>query len=994
MPSSGFIFYANVNGIRSRSPDLCEAAGLYNVIVLQETRLSSRPDSFALLSNLFPSHRVASFLPHDHQGVGSCILVHQSIPYTERLVFTHQRHRLLSIEVRPEGKAPVTISSLYAPAFTAVGGSYLRNDLLEAGLFHRRAILVGDLNAKSQALGCQATNSSGKNLLSFLNRSNVLVLNDPREATYQSPVSGLMDCLDWCLATPAVASSFLCSIGEDFGSDHLPLLLRYNTPQARQVRGCLETGWHTSGDSWQPSFARHLHKGLLSLGPLSVPTSPQEVETLATSVEMAITEAADSCLRRSRPSTHLQPSSPWRSTLARAKRNAVKQLARNPGDRALQVQILRATRAIRRLKRDEIHARYRRVEAIMKRGPAHPQFWYTVRKHFERPTHQAPTDLSRDSSGTRLTTPATSPLDKAGLFAQHLSSTADARTTSSSFDAAFFACVEQDVGSDRLFQPISDTSAAGGPTEQGAEQDEPTRAVSSIAVQRAIRQLRSGRAPGPDKIGTDLVKAAPFTLAWALSLLFSGSLSVGYLPSRWKAAWIRMIPKPGKPGSSPSDFRPIALTSTLGKLLERIVARRLEAFCDARGLLPAEQSGFRTGRDASEQTLLLCQRAVQASNGGLATAVAALDITGAYDSVWHRGLLYACREVLTEPTCRWIAAFLAERSAAVLVDGYLSQEIRVALGVPQGSPLSPLLYNFFTRTLPLPREPRMGATAYADDLALWASEKTPREAWSRLQPYLEELLAWSRRWRLHFSEEKTQAAILTRRCRPWRPEDQDTPSMGSTRLQWARHVDLLGIRMDGRFSLVSHAHRIQARLRPRVEALRRLLSCHHRAPTWVGVSLTRAYVRSALLFSAPLLLMACDTTWRILEPLERRCLRTACHLPPDAKADEVFAKAGIPPLREAAKEAAGRFLVRHCRRHNKRLFSAFCPEVKQRRDYIRVEEPLFRALACVDPSQRQTIDQYIRDVSTKPLFLRSNTTRASARRALWLPDPGAIWAPQ
>ncbi len=117
-------------------------------------------------------------------------------------------------------------------------------------------------------------------------------------------------------------------------------------------------------------------------------------------------------------------------------------------------------------------------------------------------------------------------------------------------------------------------------------------------------------------------------------------------------------------------------------------------------------------------------------------------------------------------------------------------------------------------------------------------------------------------------------------------------------------------------------------------------------------------MRSALLFSAPLLPMALDTAWRILEPLECRCLRTACHgcLAPDAKVDEVFAKARMPPFREAAKEAAGRFLVRHCRRDNKRLFLRCAPRWGSKSpNCTSVEEPSSESwLVWIRPNVRRS----------------------------------------
>jgi hypothetical protein len=447
-----------------------------------------------------------------------------------------------------------------------------------------------------------------------------------------------------------------------------------------------------------------------------------------------------------------------------------------------------------------------------------------------------------------------------------------------------------------------------------------------------------------------------------------------------------MLPKPGKTWTSPEHFRPIALTSCVGKILERLFARRLYEVCERLQLLPEEQSGFRPGRDAQEQVLLIVQRATQAANGGLATAVAALDAAQAYDSVWHAGLLFSCREVLSQATCRWLAGFLHQRRAAVLEDGgFLSAEFQTLGGVPQGSPLSPLLYILYTREMPLPRGPLLGATAYADDICCWASARTPAAAWSLLQPHLHALNEWGKRWRLRFSPTKTQAAFLARRWTSWPTGALDAPSFGGANLQWAAHVDLLGVRLDRRLTFHPHAQELRRRLSLRTLQLQRLFSSARRGPQWVRILLWKVFIRSALTYSAPVILTACDTVWLLLERLERRALRTACYAPWRTRAQELYRRAGTLPLREEAKRLAGDLLSRHSSRGNLRLLRAFTSEVEQSQHVVRFEEPLDRVLACVPPTERDHIARRTRTAAAP------RTTRHRGRRSRAERNPPLFW---
>ncbi len=95
-----------------------------------------------------------------------------------------------------------------------------------------------------------------------------------------------------------------------------------------------------------------------------------------------------------------------------------------------------------------------------------------------------------------------------------------------------------------------------------------------------------------------------------------------------------------QPASDPNNYRPISLLSCLGKLIERIVAQRLAKFLEANRLLVPQQSGFRRNRRTTDNLVFLSQKILEAFNDGKKVLAMSFDIAGAFDAVWHDGLIF------------------------------------------------------------------------------------------------------------------------------------------------------------------------------------------------------------------------------------------------------------------------------------------------------------------------------------------------------------------
>ena len=182
----------------------------------------------------------------------------------------------------------------------------------------------------------------------------------------------------------------------------------------------------------------------------------------------------------------------------------------------------------------------------------------------------------------------------------------------------------------------------------------------------------------------------------------------------------QMILKPNKKKSVPGSFRLISLLCNFGKVLESIVATRLYSWAESTNLLPPEQSGFRKKRLVNNRHFQLTQIVAQqfARRRTQHVGVIFLDVEKAFDRVWHNGLCYNLLNLNLPPLlARWISNFLKDRVVQTFIKGTTSTDVIINHGVPQGSPLSPLLYLIYTHDLP--PTSKVFCSIFADDLKLF-----------------------------------------------------------------------------------------------------------------------------------------------------------------------------------------------------------------------------------------------------------------------------------
>ena len=196
----------------------------------------------------------------------------------------------------------------------------------------------------------------------------------------------------------------------------------------------------------------------------------------------------------------------------------------------------------------------------------------------------------------------------------------------------------------------------------------------------------------------------------------------------------------------------------------------------------------------------------------------------------------------------WVPAFLSDRQACVRLNGQLGGYRCVREGTPQVEVLSPLLFLIFINDIAREFPPGVEVTLFADDLAIFATEKTIAEAEIRVQAALDELREWAELWKMDVSVEKTVATIFT--LDPHEARREVRLFIGDSRLRHELTPTFLGVRFDCTLPFSHHIKDIEARMGRRANALRAVSGKAWGANTSDLRALYLAYIRACADYAA------------------------------------------------------------------------------------------------------------------------------------------------
>lgn len=823
----------NANGLKSNRNELQEFCVRHrpDLVLVNETRtVPGESDPKLLGFRLYRTDRPGI----NNHGGGTAIYV--------RAVLCHHLLPPLNLATIETTAVSVTTTSgiihIYSCYHRPGAVSICPRDL-QAILYSSDSVLAaGDFNSKHTSWGCRITNSSGRSMLRFLDANPECIIHAPPDPT-QFPGNHRPDILDIAVSRNVPMTIRVSNI-EELSSNHDPIRIHVG----ELIADTIPTPAKAINSA---NFRDHIQQ---TYGPIPIIQSVQDMDTALTLFYSKFQESVDFA-SFNRPPVTIQ-SIPLDILHLIRRKNAARNRAkrtRHPADRRLANQLIRQVRtALYTFRNEGWQAKLQSLStednSLWRMSKA-----LRNRRQYFPPIHGP--DLM-----------AYSDEQKAEAFARSLSRQCSIDLTNADLDHV-------ELVTDEFTELIATAPEADAP---------PHDPVKPSEVRELLNKLQVRKCPGPDNVPNRLLKVLPQRPLMALVGIFNAMFRYNRFPSCWKNADVIFIPKPNKNLTFPQNYRPISLLSAVGKIGERLILTRLNRHVHELNLIPNEQFGFRADHSTTYQVLRVTELMANNLSTRQFTGMVTLDVAKAFDTVWHEGLIYKLsRFGIPHSLVLLIHSYLSDRSFRARIDKTHSTPYAIEAGVPQGSVLSPTLFNIYTSDIPRPADRRVKLAIYADDTAVLATSRNVLLLADLIQDYLLVLQNYFENWLISVNAEKSSALLVTKRLKL--PNPLPVIEMFGTPIPWKSEVKYLGVIIDKKLTFRQHIDRAANLGRSSMAQLAPLLCKKSQLSPSNKLTIYKAIVRPIMLYACLVWGHAAVSNIQKIQTIQNRALRSVFNAP-------------------------------------------------------------------------------------------------------------------
>jgi hypothetical protein len=343
----------------------------------------------------------------------------------------------------------------------------------------------------------------------------------------------------------------------------------------------------------------------------------------------------------------------------------------------------------------------------------------------------------------------------------------------------------------------------------------PPFVVEESAVRALFQRQNSRKAGGPDGVSAPTLRHCAAQLAPVFTPIFNSSLEQSLIPRCFKTSTVIPIPKKPKV-TSLNDYRPVALTSVVMKVFERLVLRHLQSITNDK--LDPLQFAYRANRSVDDAVGLALHFVLQhLEHPNRYARLLFVDYSSAFNTVVPQKLFDKLVALELPPSiCHWLLDFLLQRPQAVRINDLTSQTLVLNTGAPQGCVLSPLLYSLFTNDC-VSHQESVQLIKFADDTTVEGIISGGDESAYRQE--VDSLVSWCADNNLELNASKTKEMIVDFRRNP---SPKDPLVVNGQAIETVECFKFLGTIISEDLSWTSNTDSIISRAQQRLYFLRQL----------------------------------------------------------------------------------------------------------------------------------------------------------------------------
>lgn len=740
------------------------------------------------------------------------------------------------------------------------------------GIYERRVIICGDFNAHSPLWGGERIDENGRVIEILLEEMNMVCINDGR-GTRVDLHRGKVSELDLTLVSRSLGDMCNWEVWEEstLGSDHFPVSSQLIWKGKKEERGRIEK-WIFSKAQWG------MFMYLCNVESMEVDLN-EEVEEIDKKIREIIIKVARKTIPQNKGSMKRRAVPWWTNECSEAVR-----------ERNRTFKQLKKTHNIQNL------IKYKKAQAIVRKTikEAKKQSW---RKYCSKIGRSTPIEeiwgMIKSMRGIKKEWQY--PVLKAG------EETAITEKEKAEMIARELIKIHSSSNLTENGKRGRERTKEGYPSidEERESTDNAMEALFSIGELKRALGTFGATAPGKDNICYEMLKHLDVLALGKLLGLYNKVWEEGKLPSSWKEAIIIPIKKPGKDAVDPSNYRPIALTSHIGKVMERMITERLTHYVESRGIISMYQSGFRRGRSTMDPIISLETEIRKAQVNKEVVAAVFIDIEKAYDMVWKEGVLINLDKLgITGRMFKWVKDFLFGRTIQVRIGSAFSGKYVVENGTPQGSVISPILFTIMINDIFSHVQSDIGRSLFADDGALWKRGRNVAHVKQRIQEAINLVEEWSYSWGFKLSVEKTKVVLFTKK----KIIDNIEVKMYEQKLEQVKSFKFLGMWLDTKLTWIEHINRIVDKCKKIINIMRCLTGRDWGASRNGLRKINIALIRSVLDYGCFIYGRASKTALQKIEVVQAQALRICSGAYKTTPIAALHVEMGEVPLRLRRKQ--------------------------------------------------------------------------------------------